>query len=142
LVRHAPPGESARLYDPFNGGIPITFTEADELGSQSAGVPVRSELLEAASPRSILIRMINNLRAFTMESSGGESALPYSDLLVAIAPDARNAAAERVDRARLKSQIGDREGAAADLRAVLETVPAGPQETRIREALKALESRP
>jgi regulator of sirC expression with transglutaminase-like and TPR domain len=142
LVRHAPPGESARLYDPFNGGIPITFTEADELGSQSAGVPVRSELLEAASPRSILIRMINNLRAFTMERSGVESALPYSDLLVAIAPDARNAAAERVDRARLKSQIGDREGAAADLRAVLETVPAGPQETRIREALKALESRP
>lgn len=142
LVRHAPPGEAARLYDPFNGGIPITFSDADDLGSQSAGVPVRSEFLEGATPRSILIRMINNLRAFTMERSGVESALPYSDLLVSLAPDARSAAAERVDRARLKSQLGDREGAAADLRAVLETVPTGPQETRIREALKALEDRP
>ncbi|MEN9602849.1 MAG: hypothetical protein RIS56_2455, partial [Verrucomicrobiota bacterium] len=28
------------------------------------------------------------------------------------------------------------------LRAVLETVPTGPQEARIREALKALENRP
>jgi regulator of sirC expression with transglutaminase-like and TPR domain len=142
LVRHAPPGEPARLYDPFNGGIPITFSEADELGTESAGVPIRSEFLEAASPRSILIRMINNLRSFTMERSGIEAALPYSDLLVALAPDARSAAAERVDRARLKSQIGDRDGAAADLRAVLETVPTGPQEARIREALKALENRP
>lgn len=142
LVRHSPPGGTPRLYDPFNGGIPITFSEADELGSQSAGVPVRSEFLEGATPRSILIRMIHNLRAFTMERSGVESALPYSDLLVALAPDARSAAAERVDRARLKSQLGDRDGAAADLRAILETVPTGPQETRIREALKALESRP
>ena len=142
LVRHSPPGEPARLYDPFNGGIPITFSEADELGTESAGVPIRSEFLEAASPRSILIRMINNLRSFTMERSGIEAALPYSDLLVALAPDARSAAAERVDRARLKSQIGDREGAAADLRAVLETVPTGPQEARIRDALKALENRP
>ena len=142
LVRHAPPGEAPRLYDPFNGGIPITFSDADDLGSQSAGVPVRSEFLEAATPRAILIRMIHNLRAFTLERSGVEAALPYSDLLVALAPDARTAAAERVDRARLKTQIGDREGAAADLRTILETVPAGPQETRIREALKALETRP
>ena len=59
-----------------------------------------------------------------------------------VPPDARSAAAERVDRARLKSQIGDRDGAAADLRAVLETVPTGPQEARIRDALKALENRP
>ena len=142
LVRHAPPGEPARLYDPFNGGVPMTFSEADDLGSQSAGVPVRSEFIEAATPRAIIVRMIHNLRAFTMERSGVEAALPYADLLVALATDSRSAAAERVDRARLKTQVGDREGAATDLRAVLESAPDGPQRARIQEALKALENRP
>ncbi|MBM3849939.1 MAG: hypothetical protein FJ396_07085 [Verrucomicrobia bacterium] len=141
LVRHAPPGGPARLFDPFNGGVPITFSDADDLGSQSAGVPVRSEFLEAAPPRAIVLRMIHNLRAFTLERSGVESALPYADLLVALAPDARTESAERVDRARLKTQLGDREGAAADLRRVLEGTPEGPAQARIREAIQALEAR-
>ena len=142
LVKHGPPGVDPRLYDPYHGGGRILFSEADELGTASAGVPVRSELLEPATRRGILVRMVNNLRAFNLESSGIEAALPYSDLLVALAATPASEASERLDRARLRSRVGDRTGAADDLRKVLALGAQGVDLDRVASALRALESEP
>jgi len=142
LVKHSPPGADARLYDPFNGGVPILFSDADDLGSESAGVPVRSELLEPASKRAMLVRMLGNLRAFNLDATGPEGALPYSDLLVALATGPRIEASERIDRARLRARAGDRTGAAEDLRRVLSLQPPGIDLDRIASALKAVTEDP
>ena len=125
LVRHAPPGRDPRLYDPFNGGRRITHSDADELGSGMAGVPVRSEFLRPATVREIVVRMVTNLQAFTRDRDGAAAALPYQDLLVAIAGEPRAEAAQRIDRARTLSGLGRPEEAARDLEWILQTAPAG-----------------
>jgi len=142
LVKHSPPGADARLYDPFHGGVPILFSDADDLGSESAGVPVRSELMEPASKRAMLVRMLDNLRAFNLESGGPEAALPYLDLLVALADGPRVEANRRIDRARLRAQAGNRAGAAEDLRRVLALEAPGIELDRISNALRAVTDEP
>jgi serine protease Do len=142
LVKHSPAGADPRLYDPYHGGIPILFSAADELGSESAGVPVRSELMEPATRRGIVVRMVNNLRAFNLESEGIGAALPYSDLLVALANTPASEATERLDRARLLARSGNRTAAADDLRKVLALEAPGIDLDRVATALRALESEP
>ena len=138
VVKFDPPGMEPRLYDPFDGGRPLSFDEADTLGAQFGGVPVRSELLEPASQRAILLRMLNNLAAFAERSGGSRAALPYQDLLVAAAGDVRAEGAQRLERARLRQRTGDRAGAATDLRWILEQAPAGMILDRVRAWLVEL----
>jgi len=131
LVKHAPPGADEQLLDVFDGGRFLTHTEADELGSEYAGVPVRSEFLSPATPREIVVRMLTNLEAFTEREEGAASALRYADLLVAVAGDPRAGANQRIDRARLRTQCGDIDGARSDLRWILDAAPAGVDLERI-----------
>jgi regulator of sirC expression with transglutaminase-like and TPR domain len=142
LVKHSPSGADPRLYDPYHGGVPILFSAADELGSESAGVPVRSELMEPATRRGIVVRMVNNLRAFNLESAGIEAALPYSDLLVALANTSAAEASERLDRARLLTRSGKRAAAAEDLRKVLTLEAPGIDLDRVATALRSLGNEP
>lgn len=142
LVKYAPPGIEPRLYDPYNGGVQITFSDASELGSASAGVPVRSEFIQPALKREIITRMINNLRAFSQESGGDEGSLPYADLLVALAHESRAEVAARIDRARLRARMGNRTGAAEDLRHLIDLKPAGLDLQQIEAALKAISEEP
>ena len=90
-----------------------------------AGVPVRSEFLRPATVREIVVRMVTNLQAFTRDRDGAAAALPYQDLLVAIAGEPRAEAAQRIDRARTLSGLGRPEEAARDLEWILQTAPAG-----------------
>ncbi len=138
LVKHAPPGGDERLLDVFDGGRYITHSEADELGSEYAGVPVRSEFLPAATPRDIIVRMLANLQAFTEREEGAAASLRYADLLVAVAGEARAEANHRIDRARLRAQCGDLEGSRADLKWILDTAPPGIDAERIAETYRRL----
>ena len=125
LVAHAPPGGPERLLDVFNGGRTLTHSEADELGSGFAGVPVRTEGMRPATKREMIVRLIGNLQSFTEREEGTAGSLRYADLLVAIAGDSRTEAAQRVDRARLRSASGDVDGAREDLQWVLDAAPPG-----------------
>lgn len=139
LVQFAPPGGEDQLFDTFNGGRPLTHGEADELGSSHAGVPVRSDLLRPATKREMLVRLVTNLQAFTERDAGPAASLRYADLLVAIAGDPRSQAAQRVDRARLRSASGDAPGAIADLRWILEAAPEGIDAERIADMIRRME---
>jgi len=86
--------------------------------------------------------MVNNLRAFNLESDGIGAALPYSDLLVALANTPASEATERLDRARLLARSGNRTAAADDLRKVLAIEAPGIDLDRVATALRALESEP
>ncbi len=138
LVKHAPSGVPERLIDVFNGGRLLTHSEADELGSEYAGVPVRSEFLPPATKREIIVRMLTNLRAFAERDEGAAASLHYSDLLVTVAGDPRAEAGQRIDRARLRVRCGDPAGARADLRWVLDVAPPGVDLERLAEMVRRL----
>jgi len=138
VVKFAPPGADPQLFDPFDGGRPLTLDDADAIGSRSDGLPVRSEFLEPATPRTILLRMLNNLAAFAERSGGTPAALPYQDLLVAAAGDPRAEGRQRLERARLRERAGDPTSAASDLRWILEQAPTGMILERVREWLVRL----
>jgi len=138
LVQHAPPDTNARLIDVFDSGRYLTHSEADELGSSFAGVPVRSDLMRPATKREMLVRLVTNLQAFTERESGASASLHYADLLVAIAGDPRTEAAQRVDRARLRAQSGEIIGAREDLTWILEAAPAGIDPDRIADMIRRL----
>lgn len=140
LVAHEPADGPRRLIDVFHGGRVLTHAEASEMGSELAGVPVRADLMQAATPREVVVRLLRNLGAFGERQDGPASALPYADLLVAVAADARAGAAERIDRARLRAQSGDIDGARADLRWILEAMPEGTDLDRVSELLRRLEA--
>jgi len=138
LVKHAPPGSDERLLDVFDGGRILTHTEADELGSEYAGVPVRSEFMAPATTRDIVVRMLTNLQAFSEREEGAATALRYADLLVAVAGDRRAEAGQRLERARLRTQCGDNDGAREDLRWILDAAPPGVDLERISGMYRAL----
>jgi len=139
LVRHAPPGEEARLVDVFDGGRLMSFAEADVLGSHYAGVPVRSDLMDAAGTRDIIRRLLGNLQSFTERDAGAAESLRYADLLVAIAGSPAAEAQQRLQRARLRSLAGDPAGAREDLEWVVDAAPPGIDVERLAEFLERRE---
>ena len=135
LVRYAPPGQPPRLLDVFNGGRSLTHAEADELGSEFSQVPVRSELMPAATKRAMIVRLVSNLQSFTERDDGPAESLRYADLLVAIAGEPAAEAQQRIQRARLRSVTGDLPGAREDLRWVIAAAPPGVDVERLSALL-------
>lgn len=135
LVRYAPPGQTPRLLDVFNGGRSLTHAEADELGSEFSQVPVRSELMPAATKRAMIVRLVSNLQSFTERDEGPAESLRYADLLVAIAGEPAAEAQQRIQRARLRSVTGDLPGAREDLRWVIAAAPPGVDVERLSALL-------
>ncbi len=125
LVKHTPPDGRERLIDVFNGGRYLTFSEADQIGSEAAGLPVRSEFLRPATKREMIVRLVTNLQLFTERQEGAAASLRFADLLVAIAGEPRLEAGQRIDRARLRTRSGDVAGAREDLQWIIEAAPPG-----------------
>lgn len=140
VVKHAPPGTDGRIIDVFDGGRYLTHSEADDIGSSHAGVPVRSELMLPATKREMIVRLVTNLQAFTEREEGAAASLRYADLLVAIAGDKRLEAAQRIDRARLRAQTGDLDGSARDLRWILDAAPEGIDLERVADMIRRTEA--
>lgn len=140
LVKHAPAGTDERLIDVFDGGRYLTHSEADELGSSAARLPVRSEFIRPATKREMIVRLLGNLQSFTERDESPAASLPYADLLVAVAGDARSEAAQRIDRARLRSRTGDLAGARADLQWIVDTSPPGFVLEQLNEMIERLDA--
>lgn len=138
LVRYKPSSGPVLLIDPFHGADLIPADEADRIGSIAAGVPVRSEFLNAATHREIIQRLVTNLLRFTEDSDGPKGALPYADLLVAIAADPTQEARQRIERSRLRWRLGDFEGIREDLGWVLDNKPPGVDLDRVSRAWESL----
>ena len=135
LVRCELSDGDVKLIDVFNSGKQMTFDEADALAFQYQANNVRSEHLEPASKREIIMRMLTNLRYFTQRNSTLEAVLPYLDMMVAIDQEDANL---RLERATLRLRTGQRESARSDFQWLLEKQPEGLRLDRIREALRSL----
>ena len=138
LVKYRPTGGSEVLLDVFEGGRTITHDEADVLGSQALGVPVRSELIEPASKRAIIVRMLGNLATYAERAGSRAATLPYLDLLVAVAGDVRAEAKQRWERAEARLRAGDVAGTREDFEWILAQSPPGLEAARVVKALQQL----
>lgn len=125
------------VLDPFQGGRSL---DVDELRIR-AQAHVRRDtladedlirLLDPASHRAILTRMLRNLRSVYAERADLERALRCADRLLQVDP---SLAAEYRERARLYQALGHDHGAAADLRRYLALAPEAEDAAAIRQQL-------
>lgn len=129
----------SRLLDPFSGGRMVDLTGCAALyrALHGPGAAFGPHLLAPVGPRSILVRMLANLRQLYL-TAGNAAATGWVYELRAAVPAA--SPADRADVARALASIGRFTEAAAALDALAETVPEdGAQEARARAvSLRAL----
>jgi regulator of sirC expression with transglutaminase-like and TPR domain len=125
-------GRYSTFIDPFHGGVLLDAAGCRELAQVETLDP---EMLAPADRRSIVLRMINNLRrAYTSGHDSGKL-LRALDLLIAARPDS---AAEHKQRAvALLAQHRIAESLAA-FKHYLELAPAAPDRERIQEQMRNL----
>jgi serine protease Do len=138
--REGPEGE-LMLVDVFERGKTISVMQAAmELTERGE---FAEESLEPSTKRSIILRMLNNLLSTTLDDAAAiKDTMPYLDLSIALDPEA---AVQRINRARMKERLGQRQEAAEDVRWLTEHFPEdGPSEIRnqLQQWLDSLEPIP
>lgn len=119
------------LIDPFEG---VLLDEASlaRLATRTLGsATVRAEHLLAVDPRTMLVRMLLNLKHAYERRSDHARALVVADRLV----DLTSSIAFRRDRGLHALALGARESAVADLEAYLAQIPNPPDAAEVRGAL-------
>ena len=122
------------VIDPYHGGA---FPSLEDLQrrlaeTQKGDVSLESviELLEAATARDVITRMLRNLKAIYLKSKLMADALPVVDWIVQLAPDV---APERRDRGLLFQELECFRAALEDYEEYLKRVPDAPDLDQIRE---------
>ncbi|MEU4655397.1 transglutaminase-like domain-containing protein [Streptomyces sp. NPDC023723] len=134
-------GEGARelvLADPFDGGRVLSGTDAELLVAGATGAPLRASMLVPADPLDVVLRVLNNIRAWAAARPERSDVSLWAVELSLLLP--AHPARLRYERARLLVQRGDFVDGAAELEAYAEIVGAvdGAAGERVRgEALAA-----
>jgi regulator of sirC expression with transglutaminase-like and TPR domain len=136
LVR-LPVQDGLMVLDPFQGGRSLDVDELREraqphVGREELGDEQLIKLLDPASHRAILTRMLRNLRAVYVEKDDLERAVRCADRLLAIDP---TLAMEYRERARLYQALGYGKGVVEDLKRYLALAPDADDAQGARQAL-------
>lgn len=102
--------------------------------TESAQFPV-TDVLQAATPRDILVRMLHNLKAIFLDEQQWQSLLAVQQRLVILLPDS---IAERRDRGSAYAKLECPQAALQDLEAYLRERPNAVDSKAIRERLQPL----
>ncbi|QIF01480.1 trypsin-like peptidase domain-containing protein [Roseimicrobium sp. ORNL1] len=105
--------------DLFEGGKTLTSVEAEQFIEQSTGTEVLDEHRAPATSRAIILRLLHNLTSYAKKP---ELAMPYLDLIITVEPESHG---DRLQRSLIRARMGDREGARADLKHLLDAEPEG-----------------
>ncbi len=140
LVRVGP-ARSGLIVDPFHRGV---ILEAAQLSAQLTAADQSSgrdkdqleHLLSPAGSRSILVRMLRNLKAIYLARRDAPRALRTTDRIVALLPQY---APEYRDRGELYHQLDVPHAALADFRRYLELAPEADDAAGIRERIDILQ---
>ena len=131
VVRFVPSEGESQLIDVFDGGRFINLEDVKLL----SGDAFEEEHLKAVTRRSIIVRMLRNLRGVAAGESDYFSILRYLDMIVALEP---SSVPDRWERAVLRYRLAQPEGAAEDLRWLLEHPTPGMDTRPIEELLRGL----
>lgn len=133
-------GSGAVVLDPFFGGISLGEDELEfrlsRFGGESYLGESLEDLLEPASNRSILERVLRNLRGIYMESSTHDKALLKSNRLLSIAPDNPS---EYLLRGSIYHAMECHQLALADYQQFIDMNPDGDDIERIRAKIIELQ---
>ncbi|MFD3514332.1 tetratricopeptide repeat protein [Streptomyces sp. NPDC058657] len=115
------PGEQV-LADPFDGGRLLSDTDAELLVAGATGEPLDPAMLRAADPLEIVLRVLNNIRAWAAARPERSAVQLWAVELSLLLPS--HPARLRYERAQLLVQRGDFLGGARDLEAYAQVVEA------------------
>lgn len=122
------------LVDPFHGAQVVTEEDCRQLVARSTGRSTlfRSELIMAATPRSMLSRMLVNLKRIYLNIEDYARALGAVERLLMISPEDPR---EIRDRGFLLAHLGRPGAAVADLENYLAVAPGAPDADAVRGRL-------
>ena len=125
------------VVDPFHRGQLLGLDEIKRRLAAAVGDQVKfdARVLRAASPREILVRMLQNLRSVYQERNDMPRALSAVDRLLLLAPENIRGLRER---AQLFEHLGGPQAAARDLEKVLELEPHASDAQALRARVRKL----
>jgi regulator of sirC expression with transglutaminase-like and TPR domain len=142
LVRIDPPGrdDAPVAVDPFFGGRRLDEGALQRLLERASptGRYNMAEHLAPASTRTMLVRMLINLKWIHATRGDFARALLALDRIICLTPDSVPALRER---GMLAARLGAVEAARADLSRLLELVPQAPDAASIRQRLEELRAK-
>ncbi|MFJ6568322.1 tetratricopeptide repeat protein [Streptomyces sp. NPDC091292] len=119
VVGFGPPADQV-LADPFDGGRVLTGPDADLLVAGATGAPLDPAMLVPADPLEIVLRILNNIRAWAAARPERSDVALWAVELSLLLPS--HPARLRYDRARLLVERGAYRLGAAELDAYAEIV--------------------
>lgn len=136
LVR-MPVDDGILVMDPYNKGRPVGAEELKERATPHLGGHMPDdhqliEILEPATHRMILSRMLRNLQGLYLERTDWERAARTADRLLKISPDSAEALR---DRGLAYRELGYAKGAREDLARYLQMLPDAEDEEPVRALL-------
>jgi serine protease Do len=135
MVLYKPTNGVERVIDVFEGGRELTHAEADLVAARYSEGTARSQYLEPARKREIILRMARNLQGISKADESVAEQLRYLDLIIGLQP---NSPVDRLDRARLRAQMADVDGAKEDIQWLLDHSPPGLDPEKLEEILRSL----
>ncbi|WP_367320993.1 tetratricopeptide repeat protein [Streptomyces sp. HUAS ZL42] len=116
------PEEEQVLADPFDGGRVLTGADAEMLVAGATGAPLLPSMLGPADPLEVVLRILNNIRAWAAARPERSDVALWAVELSLLLPS--HPARLRYERAQLLVQRGDFLLGAAELEAYAEVVAA------------------
>jgi regulator of sirC expression with transglutaminase-like and TPR domain len=136
VVRYHPEKGEGQLIDVFEGGKPLTRKEARQRVADESDEPLSEEELKPASKKAIVIRMLHNLLGIAGRNRDAPGTLHYLDAILAIDPDAAH---DRLMRAMLRYQSGQKTEALEDTDWFVDHKSKGPDAERALELRRMIE---
>lgn len=114
--------EEQVLADPFDGGRVLSGSDAELLVAGATGAPLQPSMLEPADPLDVVLRILNNVRAWAVARPERSDVALWAVELSLLLPS--HPARLRYERAQLLVQRGDFLGGATELDAYADVVEA------------------
>jgi serine protease Do len=146
VVRFEPTKGESKLIDVFDSAKPMTLEEAHVTIRSRLNGPVGKEefeqmaktFLESSPPKTILLRMLSNLRGVAEEDRDVDSILRYLDTALVIDPDSLESRARRIDMRIRSGRIPE---ALIDIDWMLDKRPEGMDVNQVMQLRADLEAR-
>ncbi|KOG29679.1 transglutaminase family protein [Streptomyces resistomycificus] len=131
------PTDEQVLADPFDGGRVLAGSDAELLVAGATGAPLEPSMLGPAEPLEVVLRILNNIRAWAAARPERSDVSLWAVELSLLLPS--HPARLRYERAQLLVQRGDFVDGAAELEAYAEVVGAvdEPAAARVRQQAHA-----
>jgi regulator of sirC expression with transglutaminase-like and TPR domain len=131
------PREEQELADPFDGGRVLTGSDAELLVAGATGAPLEPSMLAPADPLEVVLRILNNIRAWAAARPERTDVALWAVELSLLLPS--HPARLRHERAQLLVQRGEFLRGAAELDAYAEVLAAvdEPAAERVRGQARA-----